>query len=78
MSVCLAEIGIVIDDRFLLFCRFQQFQYLVAKHRVKGVIRTDYYYIVFMDFRKQDVEPLFGVVFIKNVFRITVLIQECE
>ncbi len=52
MSVCLAKIGIVIDDRFPFLGVLQKFYHTSPQDRVQGIIRAKHENIVFLDLRQ--------------------------
>ena len=73
-----AEVGVVVDDGFLGACHVQQFHDFVAQHGVQGVVGTEDDDVVFVYFGQRHVEPLAGIVFVKEVCGVVLFVEEGE
>ena len=78
MSVCLAEIGIVIDDRFPFLGVLQKFYHTSPQDRVQGIIRAKHENIVFLDLREGHLQPLRRVILVEDIISVLIVVQKSE
>lgn len=78
MSVCLAEIGIVIDDRFPFLGVLQKFYHTSPQDRVQGIIRAKHENIVFLDLRQGHLQPLRRVILVEDIISVLIVVQKSE
>ena len=70
------KIGIVVHDGFLFACLVEQLQHFLAQHRIQCVVRADDNNVVLFQFGVYDIQPLFGIIFVEDIFGIAVVIQK--
>ena len=78
MSVCLAKIGIVIDDRFPFLGVLQKFYHTSPQDRVQGIIRAKHENIVFLDLRQGHLQPLRRVILVEDIISVLIVVQKSE
>ena len=70
------KIGVVVHDGFLFACLVEQLQHFLAQHRIQCVVRADDNNVVLFQFGVYDIQPLFGIILVEDIFGIAVIIQK--
>ena len=73
-----AEVGVVVDDGPCRACPVQEFQHLIAQHRVQCVVGTQHHHVVLLYLGECHIQPLGGVILVEDIFCIAVLVQESQ
>lgn len=61
---------------FFSACLVEQLQHFLAQHRIQCVVRADDNNVVLFQFGVYDIQPLFGIILVEDIFGIAVIIQK--
>ena len=73
-----AEIDVIIDERTASAGIVKKLGHLRTQHGIEREIRTEHHHVIGRDVGKHDVEPLRRIVFVEEVVRLVVLVEESQ